>query len=57
MACNQYYPTNFEISNTKYKTNEIFSNSINAIILVVHVLARHKHQSQTSVGCISARLS
>ena len=31
------YPTNFEKSNTEYKTNGIFSHIINAIILALHV--------------------
>ena len=44
MACNQCYPTNFENSNTKYKTKGIFSNSINEIIWALHVSTRHAHQ-------------
>ena len=41
-------------SNTKYKTNGIFPNSINEIILALHVRARLKHQFETSVECFSA---
>ena len=37
MACNQGYITNIEHSNTKYKTNWIFSNTINEIIWVLNV--------------------
>ena len=54
MACNQCYPTDFKNSNTKYKTNGVFPNSINEIIWDLHVWARLKHQFETSVGCISA---
>ena len=42
MACNQCYPTDFKNSNTKYKTNGIFPNSINEIIWAKHVWARLK---------------
>ena len=41
-------------SNTKYKTNGIFLNSIYEIIWALHVWARLKHQFETSVECISA---
>ena len=54
MACNQCYPTDFKNSNTKYKTNGIFPNSINEIIWALHVWARLKHQFETRVECISA---
>ena len=37
MDCIQCYPTNFENSNTKYKTNGLFSNSIYEIILALRV--------------------
>ena len=57
MACNQCYPTNFENSNTKYKTSVKFSNGINEIIWALHVWTRYKHQLETFVGCISARQS
>ena len=54
MAYNQCYPTDFKNSNTKYKTDGIFPNSINVIIWALHVWARLKHQFQTSVECNSA---
>ena len=54
MACNQYYPTDSKNSNTKYKTNVIFPNSINEIVWALHVWARLKHQFETYVECISA---
>ena len=57
MACNQCYRTDFKYSNTKYKTNGIFPNSINEIIWTLHVWARPKHQFETSVECISAAQS
>ena len=39
MACNQRYPTNIEKSSTqKNKTNMIFYNSINEIVLAFNVL-------------------
>ena len=52
-GCNQFCPTDFKNSNTKYKTKGIFPNSINEIICALHVWARLKHQFATSVECIS----
>ena len=46
--------TNFENSNSKYKTSRVFSNRINEIILALNVCTGHKHQLGTSVVCISA---
>ena len=51
MACNQCYPNKIKNTNKIDKTNRICSNSINEIILALHVSARHKHQLQTSVRC------
>ena len=47
MACNQCYPIDFKNSNSKYKTNGIFPNSINEIFelymfeLDLHTNLRH----------------
>ena len=38
-------------------TSRIVYNSINGIISVFHVLARHKYQFRTFVECVSARQS